>query len=172
MMTPTVLSTIELITRLHEGQVDKTGAPYVNHPLAVAGILMDDEEFRNTFYVSPEIQQDVVLIALLHDVLEDTPTTVRDLYDLDYPKRVVEAVELLTKRKGDTYVEFIDKVIQSNSTRAILVKLADITHNMAADRLESLDDATKARLLKKYQPAYKALVEALQQCFNPTYLFR
>ena len=160
-MTPTVVSTIELITRLHDGQVDKVGFPYVNHPLAVAGILTDDDDFLSAFHVSPEIQQDVVLIALLHDVLEDTPTTVADLYNLDYPKRVIEAVELLTKREGDSYVEFIDRIIASGSKRAILVKLADITHNTAADRLEALDDATKVRLLKKYQPAYAALAEAL-----------
>ena len=163
---PTIQETILLVTRLHQGQADKTGAPYVQHPIAVASMLTeglsdDDGSFRRRFYVNPEIEQDVVLAALLHDVLEDTNTDVEELLSLGFPKRVVSTVELLTKPKGMSYVDFINRIVESKSVRAVLVKLADITHNSHPDRLSGLDEETRARLLKKYQPAYQTLVEAV-----------
>lgn len=72
----------------HEGQVDKSGAPYATHPERVAARVSEDDE--------------LVAIAWLHDVVEDTPITLDDLRGREFPESVVAAVDALTKRAGES----------------------------------------------------------------------
>ncbi len=97
----------------HKGQYRRNGTtPYVTHPVAVAG------KFQNSILRS---------IALLHDVLEDTDTTRKDLLEGFIPSVVVEAVETLTQQKGEKYLNYILRV--KINPLATLVKIEDIKHN-------------------------------------------
>ncbi len=96
----------------HDGQTDKTGAPYIFHPLRVASTFSDEM---------------LQVIAVLHDLVEDTDTKLSDL-DARFPQAVVNAVEALTRRSEESYKEFIDRVARNPNAR--LVKIADIRDNL------------------------------------------
>lgn len=104
----------------HAGQTDKGGNPYIEHPIAVAGQL-EQEELKVT--------------ALLHDVLEDSDMTAEDLLKSGFPHEIVEAVQVLTYKKTDpgTYEEYIVRVAENPMARA--VKICDIRHNMDLSRI-------------------------------------
>jgi (p)ppGpp synthase/HD superfamily hydrolase len=85
-----VADAVRIAREAHEGQVDKAGRPYIGHVLRVMKRLDTDEE---------------QMAAALHDVIEDTDATPDSLLALGVPKVVVEAVQSLTKREGETYAE-------------------------------------------------------------------
>src|SRR5579871_5855288 len=95
---PTVEETISFIQRAHAGQTDKAGNEYYLHPIAVMKRL------------PVEVDDEVRLAALLHDVLEDTAYTRRQLSEMGYSERTLDAVELVTLKSGDmrTYAEKIN----------------------------------------------------------------
>lgn len=135
----------EIACEAHLGQVDKGGIPYILHPLAVAEKLSTSE---------------LRAIALLHDVVEDTPLTFDDLLERGMPAVVVNAVRVLTRPKDDkrTYLEYVADVKYDDL--AVQVKRADLRHNMDISRLgHQLTDKDLVRL-RKYQCAY----ELLSQC--------
>ena len=111
---------IELAARAHAGQVDKAGEPYILLPL------------RLMFSVTGENER---ITAILHDIVEDTTTTLADLRALGFPEDVVTAVDALTKRKGETRIEAAARAAENSIARA--VKLADVTHNMDLSRIPS-----------------------------------
>ena len=111
---------IELAARAHAGQVDKAGEPYILLPL------------RLMFSVTGENER---ITAILHDIVEDTTTTLADLRALGFPENVVTAVDALTKRKGETRIEAAARAAENSIARA--VKLADVTHNMDLSRIPS-----------------------------------
>lgn len=81
---------VSLATTAHAGQTDKAGAAYIGLPLRVMARVAGD---------------DARMVAVLHDVIEDTPVTAADLLALGYPAAVVDAVEALSKRPGETLGE-------------------------------------------------------------------
>ena len=104
----------------HAGQADKAGKPYYLHPL----------------YVSERVStEDEKIVALLHDVLEDTFTCPETICDL-FGDRVLEAVIAMTRKKQETYEEFIQRVAKDPIARA--VKIEDIKHNMDLTRLPEI----------------------------------
>ena len=129
-----------LARRAHAGQTDKAGAPYFEHPKRVALKLTGDDA--------------AMTVALLHDVLEDTDITERELRDAFAPE-IVDAVVAITHPKGEPYDDYYPRV-RSNPL-ALRVKLADIDDNLEPWRLAALDDETRERLLKKYGSALVAL---------------
>lgn len=133
----------------HAGQVDKAGEPYIGHVSRVAARL-DDPLDR--------------AVAWLHDVLEDTDTTLLDLAylgrcDADVGmsewSRVVGDVVVLTHRPNEPRSDYYARI--RTSPRAVRVKLADIADNTDPDRLAQLDEATRTRLTEKYRKAREAL---------------
>src|SRR5215210_371579 len=92
---PTVEDAIELARQAHAGQFDKAGEPYISHPLRVMA-AMDNDEAR--------------MVAVLHDVVEDTAVTLEDLANAGYPAAVVEAVGLLTKPAQADYLEYVRRI--------------------------------------------------------------
>lgn len=114
---PELEDAIALATKLHKGQVDKRGEPYILHPLAV--MLKGKNEKER-------------IVGILHDVLEDCPITKEDLRKLDYSEEILEALDLLTKRPEEekNYSAFID----SGNRLAISVKINDIRNNLDPDR--------------------------------------
>lgn len=125
--------------KAHAGQADKAGRPYILHPVAVAEMLPGD------------IQKTV---ALLHDVVEDTPVTLEALVAAGFPAEVVAAVALLTRRPGQDYTAYIEG-IRANPL-ATAVKIADLRHNMDLSRLPRPTPEDLARR-EKYRRALALL---------------
>lgn len=122
-----------LATNAHAGQFDKGGKPYILHPLAVMSLLNSDDE---------ELQ----CIALLHDVIEDTKTTWKELEEVGCTLRIIEAVRALTKMPGQSYDEYKEGVFQNKD--AMLVKMADLRHNTDIRRLKGVSQKDIDRLAK------------------------
>ena len=122
-----------LATNAHAGQFDKGGKPYILHPLAVMALLNSDDE---------ELQ----CIALLHDVIEDTKTTWKDLEKLGCNDRIINAVRALTKMPGQSYDEYKEVVFANKD--AMLVKMADLRHNTDIRRLKGVSQKDIDRLAK------------------------
>lgn len=132
---PGLEAAIMLATDAHAGQVDKGGAPYILHPLRVMLAMESDDER---------------IVALLHDVVEDSDYTLEAIA-YDFGPRVTEAVDALTKRKGESYDAYLDRVASNELAKT--VKMADLSDNCDLRRLgrEPTDDDYKRR--SKYQQA-------------------
>jgi (p)ppGpp synthase/HD superfamily hydrolase len=130
----------------HRGQVDKAGRPYIHHPVAVAELV--SERGGSTYQQAA---------ALLHDVVEDTPATLEDLHNALVPPRVLEIVDAMTHREGESRREYLLRLKQCR--HAVLVKRCDIAHNTEPARLALLDKQTRERLERKYEESLAILDE-------------
>lgn len=130
---------IAIAAQAHQEQVDKAGAPYILHPLRMMLRMHSETE---------------MMVAILHDVVEDTAWTLDTLRQAGFSDAVVQAVECLTHREHETYEEFIVRV--SANVIASKVKLADLEDNMDIRRLRVVTD-TDAQRLHKYHRAWLAL---------------
>lgn len=126
-------------SRAHRGQVDKSGADYINHPLTVASFVESEEE---------------KIVALLHDVLEDTVVNEPTLRLL-FGDRITDAVLALTRQTGESYEAFILRAKQNPIART--VKLADLRHNSDLSRLRTVTEADLQRC-SKYAAATAVLL--------------
>lgn len=133
---------VNIAFKAHEGQYDKGGYPYIMHPLHLAEEMTTEDE---------------VIIALLHDVLEDSEISLDFIKEQGFSEDVTNALVSLTRRKDEEYSEYI-KRIKNTGGIALSVKKADLRHNMALERLENLTEKDKERLIK-YKVSYKELTE-------------
>lgn len=141
MNTPTVEDTIQIALDAHRGTTDRYGQPYIVHPLRLMLSL-------------PLNDTDGQIVALLHDVVEDTAVSLNDLRKRGYPNHILEAVDALTRRDGESYDEFIQRIKPNPLARR--VKLADLRDNMNIVRLpEVTDDNTKH--FARYRKAWREL---------------
>ncbi|WP_229813001.1 phosphohydrolase [Lentzea flava] len=138
----TLADAIAIATSAHDGQVDKSGRPYIGHPLRVMAS------------VSGEHAQ---MAAVLHDVIEDTSVTAADLSARGCPSVVVDAVVALSHLPGEPQADYLRRV--AANPLAVTVKRADIADNLSPSRMARLDDETKARLEIKYATALRLLDE-------------
>ncbi len=138
---PSLEDAIVLAVQAHAGQVDKVGQPYILHPLRVMLRLVD-----------PTAR----VVAVLHDVVEDTRGTLDDLRRGGFSAEVVEAVGLVTRREGESYEAFIERLAPNPLARA--VKLADLEDNMDTSRLPAITEKTRERL-ERYRKAVARLRE-------------
>jgi len=122
-----------IATNAHSGQVDRGGAPYILHPLKVMHYLKSDDE-------------ELMCMALGHDVIEDTSVTYKDLRDAGVTERVIDGIRALTKVPGDTYEEYKERVFASSD--AMRVKMADLRHNTDIRRLKGVTEKDIARMAK------------------------
>ena len=122
-----------IATNAHSGQVDRGGAPYILHPLKVMHYLKSDDE-------------ELMCMALGHDVIEDTSVTYRDLRDAGISERVITGIKALTKVPGMTYEEYKEGVFACED--AMRVKLADLRHNTDIRRLKGVTEKDIARMAK------------------------
>jgi (p)ppGpp synthase/HD superfamily hydrolase len=141
MPVPTLEDAIALAVEAHRNQRDKAGQTYVLHPLRVM-IRLETETAR--------------MVAVLHDVVEDSPYTLARLRELGYPEEVLSALDCLTKREGETYVAFIERIRPHPLARQ--VKLADLEDNMDIRRLPAIT-AKDAERLARYRAAWARLRE-------------
>ncbi len=139
----TVEKAIEIAARAHANQVDKGGTPYIFHPLRL--MLAVNSPFER-------------MAAVLHDVVEDTDVALADLRDEGFPPEVVDAVEALTKRKGERRLEAARRA--AKNPIALIVKLADVTDNMDLSRIPNPSEKDFNRL-KEYEQVKKLLTEIL-----------
>lgn len=135
-----VAKAIEIAVRAHEGQLGKTGEPYILHPFRVMLNVGGDE---------------AKAAAVLHDVLEDTEMAADDLRDEGIPEKVIHLVKLLTKEEGKPYSDQIFKACKNPTAKEI--KRADIMDNSRKERMDGLDRKTRKRLKKKYAEGLKLL---------------
>lgn len=141
--TPLVNKALRIAYDAHHGQVDKSGIPYIFHPIHLAE-QMDDE-------IS-------CCAALLHDVVEDTHVTMEQLAE-EFPPEVIEVLKLLTHEEDVEYFTYV-RAIKKNPI-AVKIKLADIAHNSDQTRCIG-SDLTEERLAyfrAKYEKATKILTE-------------
>ncbi|MCH7378364.1 MULTISPECIES: HD domain-containing protein [Acinetobacter] len=116
----TLEQAIAFAAKQHSGQVDKANAPYILHPLRVMLNVPS---------------MDHKIIAVLHDVLEDTETSIEDLQALGFQAHIIDAIVALTKQDGESRIEAAQRTVQNPLAR--VVKLADITDNMDLSRIPS-----------------------------------
>ena len=126
---------LSIARQAHEGQLDKVGVDYIEHPIYVASQVDTEEEKA---------------VALLHDVLEDSPVSAEELLQAGLPETVVTAVQVLTKKKEQDYQTYLETVKKNPLAR--VVKLADLKHNSDLSRLSSITEKDRERL-KKYKKA-------------------
>ena len=132
--------------KAHDGQTDKAGVPYIFHPIHIAE-QMDSEES--------------CIVALLHDVIEDSNITL-EILSKYFNDNIIEALRVLTKEEIDDYTMYIKRV--KTNKLATKIKLKDLEHNMDLTRLDEITDEDKNRA-KKYMDAIRYLkdVETVQK---------
>ncbi len=111
----------------HRNQVDKAGMDYICHPVTVALHVRDT-------YPASRKKDRAMVVALLHDVLEDTPVTVDALKSFGFEEKIIRTVELLSREPGDSYDVYLEKLQVSKA--AMRVKCADMTDNENLNRIK------------------------------------
>jgi len=138
----TVEEAVEMAVQAHRGQTDKYGQPYILHVLGVAARCRSVEE---------------KIVAFLHDVVEDTDHTFDDLRAAGFSERIIEAIDCLTRRKGESYDAFVERIAPNPLARA--VKLADLEDNMDIRRSSRPMREKDAERMEKYRTAWQRLAE-------------
>ena len=132
---------MKLCFEAHKDQVDKSGMPYVFHPFHVAEQMKDEA---------------TTIVALLHDVVEDTDYTLADIAAMGFGQDIVDALALMTHDKNVPYLDYVAKIKDNPIARK--VKLADLTHNSDPTRLDVIYNKVKERL-DKYKRAIRILTK-------------
>jgi GTP pyrophosphokinase len=142
--------------KAHEGQIRRSGEPYLQHPIAVAGVL-----------TSLKTDVTTIVAALLHDTLEDTVATPDEL-ERDFGKDVVHLVDGVTKIGKITFRSYEEKQAENfrkmvlsmaDDIRVVLIKLADRLHNMRT--LEHLSGAKRQEIAQETLEIYAPLANRL-----------
>ena len=139
--TPKTKTALRLCFEAHKEQVDKGGLPYVFHPFHLAEQMTTEE---------------ATIVALLHDVVEDTDYTLEDLSAMGFGDAVISALALLTRDEAVDYMDYVRAIKGSPIAKA--VKLADLRHNSDLTRLENVNASTLKRR-EKYLKAIALLEE-------------
>lgn len=134
---------LSIALKAYAGQKDKAGKTYILHPIRIMAKMETIEEMA---------------VALLHDVIEDSEVTVKELLKQGIPAKVVKAVQTLTKIEGENYDQFIDRVLKNKL--AAKVKKADIEDNINVLRLKSVSSKDLERIAK-YHKAWKKLEQKM-----------
>ena len=111
----TIEEALRIAIDVHEGQKDLDGKPVILHPLAVGMAGRNRQE---------------IIAGFLHDVVEDSELTFNDLLKKGVDEDIVEALRLLTHKKGTDYFEYVQRIIDSGNSLAQTVKFNDLNHNL------------------------------------------
>ena len=138
---PTLERAIEIAASAHLGQLDKAGEPYIAHPLRVMlPFIRGGDETR-------------AIIAVLHDVIEDSSWTAADLHREGFRTEIVEAVTALTRPPEEAYSAFVRRAVSNELARP--VKAADLRDNLQVAHSAKLPEEERERLLEKYTAALR-----------------
>lgn len=143
-----IMKAIKLASEYHKFQLDKIGMSYILHPLHVYCLL------------PKPCTQEEAATAILHDVVEDTDCTFNMLRFCGFPEDVINAVDAMTRRKKETYMEYLERCVKNPIARK--VKLADVKHNYSRsiNLPDSIPEETRKELnsLKtRYEKSLKYL---------------
>jgi (p)ppGpp synthase/HD superfamily hydrolase len=130
---------LEIAVESHQNQKQKDGSPYALHPIRLS-LTLETEEQK--------------IVALLHDVVEDTDWTFDDLVGEGFSESVIAALRLLTHTDGSPYEDYIERLAANPLARA--VKKADLTDNMDFKRVPEPTEKDFARL-QRYHRAWRRL---------------
>lgn len=139
--TQNTLKAMNIAYTAHHGQVDKAGTPYIFHPIHLAEQMETEEE---------------CIVALLHDVVEDTDITFEQL-EKEFSDKIIDALKLLTHDDSVDYFDYV-RNLKSNPI-ARTVKFADLCHNSDETRLPTKSSKKDKKRQEKYQKAIKILSE-------------
>ena len=131
---------IKLAYEAHAGQTDKSGLPYIHHPLHLAEQMQDES---------------TTILALLHDVVEDTQYSIEDIEAMGFDREITDALRLMTHDQRVPYMEYVGKLKKNPLART--VKLADLRHNSDISRLNEVTEKDLKRIEK-----YRAAIELLE----------
>ena len=137
--TPMTKMALKLCFEAHKEQTDKSGMPYIFHPFHLAEQMPDEE---------------TTVVALLHDVIEDSDYTLSDLKKIGFGENILSAIELMTHDPSLPYMEYVARIKTNPIART--VKLADLKHNSDLSRLDIVTPEDEARG-KKYKKAVELL---------------
>lgn len=130
---------LKLSFEAHKNQIDKSGMPYVYHPFHLAEQMIDE---------------DTTIVALLHDVVEDTDYSLDDLSSIGFSDKIIDAISLMTHDKNIPYMDYVAQIAKNLVAKA--VKLADLRHNSDLTRLDAVTDKDLKRM-EKYKKAIALL---------------
>lgn len=130
---------IGIAVAAHHGQKDRYGAPYILHPLRVMARVNSVPE---------------KIVAILHDVVEDTDWTFAALEKEGFPEPLLTALRCVTKQEGEPYEQFVERSASDSLARR--VKLADLEDNLDLRRFKEIKEQDRDRL-EKYQRAWRRL---------------
>ena len=137
--TPITKKALKLCFEAHKEQVDKSGMPYVFHPFHLAEQMKTEE---------------TTVVALLHDLVEDTDYTIEDLTSMGFSKSITDAIALMTHANDVEYMDYVCEI--KNNPIAKVVKLADLKHHADLTRLDVVDEKALRRR-EKYLKAIELL---------------
>lgn len=143
-----IYKALELVTILFENDKDKGGFDYLLHLMYVYKHVYSEQE---------------KVIALLHDTIEDKDVTSSELLELGFPKKIVDDVLILSRKKPMDYNKYIDNIVKNGSIEAINVKLADLKNNMDMSRIKNPTIKDYERVEKRYTPSYEKLMNRLNE---------
>lgn len=135
---------VAIAATAHQNQVDKANAPYILHPL------------RLMLRGQTTLEQ---IVAVLHDVIEDSDWTLERLVAEGFPTEAIAALDCLTRRSDESYDEFIDRVL--TNPLAARVKRYDLEDNMTLTRMAALTPKDVERL-QRYHSVYQRLLKAIE----------
>lgn len=130
---------LKICFEAHKNQKDKTGLPYVFHPFHLAEQMHDEV---------------TTIVALLHDVIEDTDITFDDLRREGFSEDIISALKLLTHDPAVPYMDYVELIKTNPIAKA--VKIADLTHNSDLSRFDKITDFDLKRN-EKYKEAMRRL---------------
>jgi len=142
---------IALASRLHAGQTDKAGHPYVGHLARVAARLVARW---------PDATRDELEAAWLHDSLEDTEATEASLLAAGVSAETIRIVQAVTRPHGSDYLAWIADLAAAGDISVLRVKLSDNADNSDPARVAQLPDGA-ARVASRYEPARRLLEDGL-----------
>ena len=131
---------LQIAIKAHKGQTDVGDKPYILHVLRVMNSLDNDEE---------------KITAILHDVVEDTDWTFNKLKKEGFSNEIIEAIDSVTKRKGEDYFAFVNR--SKNNIIGRIVKIADIKDNANIKRIDNPKKKDFERV-ERYKKALKILL--------------
>jgi (p)ppGpp synthase/HD superfamily hydrolase len=137
---------ISIAAKVHEDMLDKGGKPYILHPIRIMMRLRTDD-------------QELMSMAILHDVIEDSDWTLEQFRAEGFSERVLKGLDSLTHRLGEPYEDYIKRI--ASNFDAVLCKLEDLRDNSDITRLKGIAKKDIERM-EKYNKAFLYLSKVKQ----------
>lgn len=133
----------KLAKEAHKGQKRRgTDKDYISHPADVV-------ERLKLYYDKHDNLHHLVVVGYLHDVIEDTEVTIEDLKAKDFPEDTITAIDVLTKKKGQSYDDYLKGVKENDIAKKVKIQ----------DMLSNLADRPSERQIKKYLKGLEYLLK-------------